>query len=66
MLISAKIGCEPQTLSEWVKKAEVSSGRRAGIPSEMIEKLKVLESEIRELRQANDPHGGGDEKEPRD
>jgi len=26
MLISAKIGCAPQTLNEWVKKAEVDSG----------------------------------------
>jgi transposase-like protein len=26
--ISAKIGCTPQTLHEWVKKAEIDSGRR--------------------------------------
>ena len=29
--ISAKIGCAPQTLNEWVKKAEVDRGDRAGI-----------------------------------
>jgi transposase-like protein len=52
--IAAKIGCTPQTLLEWVKKAEVDSGRRVGIPSEMAEKMKALERENRELRQANE------------
>ena len=50
----AKIGCTPQTLNDWVKKAEVDSGRRAGIPSDLAEKMKALERENRELRQANE------------
>lgn len=54
MSISAKIGCAPQTLNEWVKKAEVDSGKRAGIPADMAEKMKALERENRELRQANE------------
>ena len=54
MSIAAKIGCTAQTLNEWVKKAEVDSGRRAGIPTEMAEKMKALERENRELRQANE------------
>lgn len=52
--ISEKIGCVPQTLFEWVKKAEVDSGKRAGVPSEMADRLKALERENRELRQANE------------
>jgi transposase-like protein len=52
--ISSKIGCAPQTLNEWVKKAEVDSGRRAGMPTEIAERLKALERENRELRQANE------------
>ncbi len=52
--IAAKIGCTAQTLHEWVKKAEVDSGRRAGVPTEVAEKLKALERENRELRQANE------------
>jgi transposase-like protein len=28
--IAAKIGCTPQTLHDWVKKAEVDRGQRAG------------------------------------
>ena len=52
--VSSKIGCTAQTLNEWVKKSEVDSGRRAGVPTEMAEKLKALERENRELRQANE------------
>lgn len=32
---AAKIGCSAITLNEWVKKAEVDSGPRAGLPSEV-------------------------------
>jgi transposase len=52
--IAAKIGCTAQTLSDWLKKAEVDSGARAGVPSEVAERLKALERENRELRQANE------------
>jgi transposase len=52
--IAAKIGCTPQTLNDWVKKAEVDSGQRAGIPTEMADRMKALERENRELRQANE------------
>jgi transposase len=52
--IAEKIGCAPQTLHEWVKKAEVDTGKRAGVPSDIAEKLKGLERENRELRQANE------------
>src|SRR5262245_45553179 len=40
--IAAKIGCTAQTLNEWVKKAEIDSGKRAGVPTDMVEKLKAL------------------------
>jgi transposase len=52
--ISEKIGCSAQTLNEWVKKAEIDGGKRAGVPIEVAEKLKALERENRELRQANE------------
>jgi transposase-like protein len=52
--IAEKIGCVPQTLHEWVRKAEIDSGKRTGVPTEMTEKLKALERENRELRQANE------------
>ena len=52
--VSAKIGCTAQTLNEWIKKSEIDNGRRAGVPTEVAEKLKALERENRELRQANE------------
>ena len=52
--ISEKIGCVPQTLHEWVKKAEIDNGKRAGVPTDVAEKMKALERENRELRQANE------------
>ena len=54
MSIAAKIGCTAQTLNEWVKKAEVDSGRKPGLTTDMAAKLKTLERENRELRQANE------------
>lgn len=52
--ISAKIGCTAQTLSEWVKKAEIDSGRKPGLMTETTAKRKALEGANRDLRQANE------------
>ena len=52
--IAAKIGCAAQTLHEWTKKAEVDGGKRPGVPSDVAEKLRALERENCELRQANE------------
>ncbi len=52
--IAEKIGCVPQTLHEWLKKAEVDSGKRAGVPVEVADKRKALERQVRELRRANE------------
>jgi transposase-like protein len=51
--IAGKIGCTSQTLNEWVKKAQRDSGK-PGLTSDMAAKLKALERENRELRQANE------------
>lgn len=48
--VAAKIGCSAHTLNEWVKKAEVDSDQRAGLPRDVAEKMKTLERESRELR----------------
>lgn len=42
------------TRYEWVKKAEVDAGKRAGVSTDMAAKLKALERENRELRQASE------------
>ena len=53
-MIAAKIGCSTHTLLDWVKKAEVDAGKRAGLPTDTAEKMKAFERENRELRQANE------------
>ena len=52
--IAAKIGCTGQTLNEWVKQSERDTGHKPGVTTEMAAKLKALERENRELRQANE------------
>ena len=52
--IAPKIGCIPQTLNGWVKQAEKDSGMRDGVTTEERDRIKALEREVRELRQANE------------
>jgi len=52
--IAAKIGCTAQTLSNWVKQDDRDHGRRDGLTTDDRERLKQLERENRELRQANE------------
>ena len=52
--IAGKIGCSAQTLHNWVSQAERDSGMRAGPTSEDLQRIKALERENRELRQANE------------
>jgi transposase-like protein len=52
--VAAKIGCSAPTLDSWLKRVEVDTGKRAGVTTDMAEKMKALERENRELRQANE------------
>ena len=52
--IAPKIGCAPQTLNDWVKKADVDSGQRPGTTTADALRIKELEREVKELRRAND------------
>jgi transposase len=52
--IAAKIGCTAETLRLWVRQSERDQGKRAGLTSDERERLKALERENRELRQANE------------
>jgi transposase len=51
--IAAKIGCTAETLRKWVWQAERDQGLRTG-PTTEQERIKALERENRELRQANE------------
>ena len=52
--IAAKIGCTAQTLSNWVRQAERDQGKRPGTTTDERERIKALERENRELKQANE------------
>ena len=52
--VAAKIGCTAQTLNEWTKKVEVDVGKRSGVSTDLAARMKALERENRELRQANE------------
>ena len=52
--IAAKIGCSGETLRNWVRQAERDQGVRGRPTSEERERIKALERENRELRQANE------------
>ena len=52
--ISGKIGCTAETLRRWVRQAERDEGLRSGPTSLEQARIRELERENRELRQANE------------
>lgn len=52
--IAAKIGCSGETLRNWIRNSERDSGMRGGPSTDERERIKALERENRELRQANE------------
>ncbi len=52
--MAAKIGCTAETLRRWVRQAERDGGARPGSTTEERDRIRALEREVRELRQANE------------
>jgi transposase len=52
--IAEKIGCNAGTLRTWVRQAQRDRGEREGLTAEVRDRLKALERENRELRQADE------------
>ena len=52
--IASKIGCTPETLRKWVRRAERDQGLREGLTSSDRERLKALERENKDLKRANE------------
>jgi transposase len=52
--VGQRLGVNPETLRNWVEKAEVDSGQRSGPTSDDRKRIAELEREVRELRRANE------------
>ena len=52
--VGERLGINPETLRNWVEKAEVDSGQRPGTTSDDKKRIADLEREVRELRRANE------------
>ena len=52
--VGERLGVNPETLRNWVQKAEVDSGQRPGTTTEDRKRIAELERENRELRRANE------------
>ena len=52
--IASKTGCTPESLRKWVKQTEIDRGLKEGVSTEERARIKELEREVRELREANE------------
>ncbi|HLL22855.1 MAG TPA: IS3 family transposase, partial [Kofleriaceae bacterium] len=52
--VAEKLGCTAETLRKWVRQAEKDTGQRPGLTTNEREHMKQLESEVRELKRANE------------
>ena len=52
--ISHKVGCSRDSLRIWVKQHETVTGKRDGVTTAERDRIKELERENRQLRQANE------------
>jgi transposase-like protein len=52
--ISAKFGCTAETLRRWLRLSQTTSVKPKDPSGSEAERIKALEREVRELRQANE------------
>ncbi len=52
--IASKFGMTPETLRQWVRRAETDAGMRPGLTTSERERMRDLERDNRELRRANE------------
>ena len=52
--VGQRVGVNPDTLRGWCRRVEIDTGRRPGTTAADAAKLRELESEVRELRRANE------------
>lgn len=51
--VSARLGFGTESLRRWVRQAQVDAGDRQGVTTSESERIRRLERENRELREAN-------------
>ena len=51
--VARQLGVGSESLRNWVKRAEIQMGQRAGMTEAEREELATLRKEVRELRRAN-------------
>jgi transposase len=52
--VGERLGVNPETLRNWVERAEVDGGQRPGTTTDDKKRIADLEREVRELRRANE------------
>ena len=52
--VARHVGVGAESLRNWLKQAEIDSGRQAGTSTVDAQRIAELEREVRELRRAND------------
>jgi transposase len=52
--VARQLGIGPESLRNWVKQAEVDTGKRPGVTTEQQRRISELERENRELKRANE------------
>jgi transposase len=52
--VARQLGIGPESLRNWVKQADIDSGKRPGVTSAEQRRINELERENRELKRANE------------
>ena len=52
--VARELGCDPGSLSDWVKKARNSDGSKEGGPFQMQEEIRQLRRENARLKEENE------------
>ena len=51
--VGEQLGINPETLRGWVRQAQIDEGQHPGTTTSDAQRVRELESEVRELRRAN-------------
>jgi transposase len=52
--VARQLGVGPESVRNWVRRADIEGGRRPGVTTEEQRRVAELERDLRELRRANE------------